>query len=126
MSDEDLTVEEIPRDALDEPMRLNDDGPDYDGDDGYDDLDDEDDDDDIDLVQVAGSVALSGRCEVTLSMSLTGVTSLEHALDTAAINLGRYGVDPFYVILTDPETGRRWVVNGGRYLEDADNGPDGG
>lgn len=81
--------------------------------------DDEDDEDDTDLVQVTGPIPLSdGRCEITLHLSLSDVNTLQEALDTAAVTLGRYGMDPFYVLALDPASGKQWVTNAGRTFQE--------
>lgn len=59
-----------------------------------------------------GDISLS-RCEIQFLMNVTDVEDLGEALDVAAINLGRYGMDSFFVVATDPDTGRSWVLHQG-------------
>jgi hypothetical protein len=94
-------VEETP------PSPTFDDGPDY-GDEF-----DDDEDDMQDMEPVFDPVMLdNGHIEVTLNLTLSNIDTLQNGLDTAAATLGRYGMDPFYVLVTEPSTGRRWVVHG--------------
>lgn len=59
-----------------------------------------------------GDISLS-KCEISFLMNVSGVEDLGEALDVAAINLGRFGIDSFYVIATDPDTDRQWVIHNG-------------
>lgn len=53
------------------------------------------------------------RCNLHFILNLTEVDSLADALDQAAVTLGRYGMDAFYVLAADPDTDRQWIVQGG-------------
>lgn len=53
------------------------------------------------------------RAEVQFLLNIDKITSLAEALDIAATNLGRYGMDSFFVLVTDPDTNRQWVVHNG-------------
>lgn len=58
------------------------------------------------------------RCQITYVMNVRGVDHLGEALDVAATSLMRYGMDSFYILATDPDTGREWVVHGGQIVEE--------
>jgi hypothetical protein len=53
------------------------------------------------------------RCDLHFIINLKDVSSLAEALDTAAISLGRYGMNDFYVLATNPDTGDQWIVQNG-------------
>lgn len=83
-----------------------------------DDEDDEDDElDDFEFVP-PHDIKLNGRCEVTLHLSVHDVSTLSEALNITATSLGRYGIDPFYIVATDPDTDQQWIVNGDHVLRE--------
>lgn len=60
-----------------------------------------------------GDISLS-RCEISFLMNVTDVDDLGEALDVAAINIGRFGLDSFFVVATDPDSGREWIIHSGQ------------
>lgn len=57
------------------------------------------------------------RCEISFLINVNGINDLAEALDVAAGSLGRYGMDAFYILATDPDTGRQWIINDGRVMD---------
>lgn len=83
---------------------------------------DEDEDPDG-LIPVDGNITLSeGRCQITINIPVRNTPTLGDALNTVASSLGRYGLDPFYILAIDPATGERWVVHGDRVFQEPADG----
>jgi hypothetical protein len=57
------------------------------------------------------------RCEISFLINVTGINDLAEALDVAAGSLGRYGMDAFYILATDPDSGRQWIINDGKVMD---------
>lgn len=57
------------------------------------------------------------RCDVAFLLNVHNVQTLAEALDLAAANLGHNGLRSFYVLATDPETGRQWVIQDGEIVD---------
>lgn len=57
------------------------------------------------------------RAEITFLINVEGVTDLAEALDVAAINLLRHGMDNFHILATDPDTDRQWIIHNGEVSE---------
>lgn len=58
------------------------------------------------------------RCDLAFLINLVDIKSLSEAVDIAAVNLGRYGLDAFQILATDPDTGRQWIIHDGK-VQDA-------
>lgn len=54
------------------------------------------------------------RCDLTFLIHVDDVTHLHQAVDVAALNMIRYGLDSFHILATDPDTGRRWILRDGQ------------
>ncbi len=67
-------------------------------------------------VEEEGDVTLS-NCQLSFMVNVTDVKTLQEALTVAASNLGRYGMDAFYVLAEDPDSGRQWIVHDGRVMK---------
>lgn len=57
------------------------------------------------------------RCQITYMINVQGVDHLGEALDVAATSLIRYGMDSFYIVATDPDTGREWIIHNGEIVD---------
>ena len=54
----------------------------------------------------------NGRCQITLTMTVQADTVGE-GMNTAAISLARFGMDSFYLMVEDLDSGQRWIVHNG-------------
>ena len=54
------------------------------------------------------------RAQITYMINVRDVEHLGEALDIAATSLIRYGMDSFWIVATDPDTGREWLVHNGQ------------
>lgn len=61
-------------------------------------------------------VETSGPIHLSLYMTVRDPGTLGEAFDSFNASLGRFGTDSFYVIAQEGETGRKWILNGGRVL----------
>jgi len=59
------------------------------------------------------------RCDISFLINVRNVESLDEAMDTAATSLGRFGMDAFYILATNPDTGQQWIIHNGQ-VTDAD------
>lgn len=57
------------------------------------------------------------RCQITYLINVKDVDHLGEALDVAATSLIRYGMDAFYIMATDPDTGREWLIHNGEIVD---------
>lgn len=62
------------------------------------------------------------RCDITFVISVDNAGTLGNAIDMGALSLARYGLNAFYVLATDPDTGREWIINDGRITDLLDMG----
>lgn len=53
------------------------------------------------------------NARVELVVNVVNVTDLADALDVACVNIMRAGIDAYHVLVTDQDTGERWVVHNG-------------
>lgn len=73
----------------------------------------------------ATAIELS-RATVQLMINVDDVSTLDEAVSVAALNFGRYGLDAFYMLVTDPDTGRQWQVIEGQASGTEDDDSDDG
>lgn len=59
------------------------------------------------------SVVPMSNVEITLTIKVNDVRDLTDALDIAALGIIRKGMDAFYVIAKDLDSGESWFVNNG-------------
>lgn len=68
-----------------------------------------------DALVAAVPETITGSITVSMNMIIRDVATVDEALDTFNASLGRYGTEPFYLILRD-ESGRQWVVHNGQII----------
>lgn len=61
--------------------------------------------------EIEGVVPQGSRFDITLLINVRNVENLNQALDVAATSVGRYGLDAFYILATNPDTGEQFVVH---------------
>lgn len=70
-------------------------------------------------VEIPDDIPLE-RCDITFVINVHQAETLGTALDTAAVSLARYGLNAFYLLATDPDTGRQWIVHDGQVTDAED------
>ena len=57
------------------------------------------------------------ECDVIFTTHVSDVSNLGEAAEVMALNIIRFGLDSYYVLYTDTDTGKQWVSNGGTFAE---------
>jgi len=61
-------------------------------------------------------VPLVENCEINFSINVAGVHNLTEAINVAAIQLMRFGLDAFYLEATDTDTDTTYIIHNGNVM----------
>ena len=64
------------------------------------------------------------ECEVMFITKVSGVANLGEAAEVAALNIIRNGLDSYYILYTNDETGEQYLSEAGRFAEVPDHDRD--
>lgn len=55
------------------------------------------------------------NCDITFITRVSEVSTLGEAAEVTALNIIRYGLDSYYLLYTDTDTGQQYISEGGKF-----------
>lgn len=78
--------------------------------------DDEDDEEQVNPYEIPMT-----SCDVIFTTRVSQISSLGEAAETTALNIIRNGLDSYYILFTDLETGEQYISEGGQFVRTPDD-----